>query len=125
MSDDFSEPPSSPAEPAASDLTGKARSRLRGLGMALKPAVLVGKAGVSAPVIAETTALFERHTLLKIRFASSDRTERARQAQGLAEAVGAEVVGTSGKTALLHRLPSTSLTEHAPRLFSPEDSEPK
>ncbi|MCC5841891.1 MAG: YhbY family RNA-binding protein [Opitutales bacterium] len=111
MSDDLPEP-TAPSTP--SDLTGKARSRLRGLGMALKPAVLIGKAGVSAPVIAETTALFERHTLLKIRLTSNDRKERAHQAQALAEAVGAEVVGTSGKTALLHRLPPGSTKTNPP-----------
>jgi RNA-binding protein len=90
-------------------LSSAERKNLRGRAMALKPAVLVGRAGVSASVIASADAALAREGLIKVRIEAPDRAARAAALDQLATATGAAVCGQVGHTASLFRpKPATS-----------------
>jgi RNA-binding protein len=84
-------------------LSSAERKRLRGRAMALKPAVLVGKAGISASVIASADAALARDGLVKVRVEAPDRATRDGWVAQLAAATGAAVCGQLGHTASLFR----------------------
>jgi len=86
-----------PPEPES--LTGAERTRLRGMAMGLKPALGVGRAGVSASVIAEASDALAREGLIKVRFQLDDRDAIDCACAELAAATGASLVGRVGKTA--------------------------
>lgn len=86
-----------------SALTGKQRRHLRGLGHGLDPVLQVGKGGVTDRVIAATDDALLAHELIKIRRGSECPTDREEVGEALAEATGAELVQTLGRTMLLYR----------------------
>lgn len=88
-----------------SGLTNTERRRLRAEAHHLKPVVQIGKEGLSSGIAAEVKRSLEAHELIKVRLAG-DRDERAGQARELAEAAGAELVGTIGAVAILYRAPA-------------------
>jgi RNA-binding protein len=49
---------------------------LRGLAHALKPVVLVGNKGVTAPLVAELDGALAHHELVKVRIDAADREAR-------------------------------------------------
>src|SRR5512142_3020306 len=57
-------------------LTPRQRQFLKGLAHPLSPVVRVGKAGVSATVIAETKRSLEAHELIKVRVETDDSETR-------------------------------------------------
>lgn len=81
---------------------GKQRRHLRGLGVALKPAVFLGKAAVSDAVVTETKTALAAHELIKVKLLENVNGERHEVAQRLAAAAGAELVQVIGRTALLY-----------------------
>ncbi|HEX6995906.1 MAG TPA: ribosome assembly RNA-binding protein YhbY [Gammaproteobacteria bacterium] len=85
------------------ELTDKQRRHLRGLGHALKPVILVGQAGVSDAVVAETRAALKAHELIKVRVAGLERDERDEALVDLAARTDSAIVGRIGHTALLYR----------------------
>ncbi len=87
-----------------SDLTGKQRRYLRGLGHGLDPIVQVGKGGVTAPVIAAADQALLSHELIKVRRGAECPADRDEVAAALAAATGAAVVQTLGRTLLLYRV---------------------
>ena len=84
-------------------LTAAQRKQLRARAHPLKPVVLVGDAGVSEAVIAETDRALEHHELVKIRLPGVDREERARLGRALCEALGAQQVQAIGRVHVLFR----------------------
>lgn len=85
------------------ELTSKQKSVLRGLGQKLRPAVIVGKAGMSDSLITNVKALLQRTELLKVRLPAGPADERQLAAMELAEATGSAFVGIVGRNALLYR----------------------
>lgn len=83
-------------------MDNKTRRKYRSIAHHLKPVVLLGEAGLSDAVIAETDRALNDHELIKIRI-SSDRDERAVQQQQLEERCSAEVVQSIGRTLVLFR----------------------
>lgn len=87
-------------------LTAKQRQHLKGLAHKKKPVVLLGNAGVSAPVIAELERALERHELLKIRLPGVEREERHEMLEAICAATRAEAVQEIGRIAVLYRAAS-------------------
>ena len=50
------------------ELTGYQRKYLRGLAHNLKPAIIIGKKGITEPVITEIKEALNKHELIKIKF---------------------------------------------------------
>ncbi|HAR32462.1 MAG TPA: ribosome assembly RNA-binding protein YhbY [Gammaproteobacteria bacterium] len=87
----------------ASPLAARDRKRMRQIAHHLDPVILVGDAGVTDSVIAETTRALLDHELIKVRIAGEDRTARQAGTERLAEACGAQIVQTIGKVVVLYR----------------------
>ncbi|MDP0501594.1 MAG: YhbY family RNA-binding protein [Verrucomicrobiota bacterium JB022] len=92
-------------------LSSSDRSRLRGLAQALKPAVTIGKAGLTPPVIKELEFNLERHELIKVRLPELERDQRAELLHQLCDTVGATLCGAVGHTASIYRY-SKSAEQH-------------
>jgi len=84
------------------DLTGAQRKYLRGLAHGQDPAVRVGQKGLTGAVEREVDRALARHELVKVKLAG-DREERREQAEAVAHATGAALVGTIGAIAILYR----------------------
>lgn len=85
-------------------LTAATKRKLRQTAHHLKPVVLVGQHGVTAPVIAEIERALTDHELIKVRFRGLERDERNDEIMRVAAELSAEVVSTIGGTAVLYRL---------------------
>jgi RNA-binding protein len=83
-------------------LTGKQKRHLRALGHGLRPLVQVGKQGVVATVIAQTREVLAAHELVKVKLLETCPIDRDECAAALAEATGADVAQTLGRTVLLY-----------------------
>ena len=79
------------------------RKRLRQIGHALNPVVMVGGSGLTDSVIEEAVRALTDHELIKIKVAGEDRDARAEVIDALAQATQAEVVQKIGKIALLYK----------------------
>jgi RNA-binding protein len=84
-------------------LTEKQRRHLKGLAHPLKPVILVGNAGVSDAVVAETSRALADHELIKVRLPGLDREERDAALASLAERTGSAFVARIGHVAVLFR----------------------
>lgn len=84
-------------------LNDKQRRHLRGLAHPLKPLILVGNAGVTPGVIAETQRALHDHELIKVRMAGAEREVRDAALTSLAEVTGSALVGRIGHVATLYR----------------------
>lgn len=76
---------------------------LRGLGHALDPVVHVGKAGVTAELVASACAQLAAHELIKVKLSEEDRDVRAELAVTLAAKTGAVLAQVLGRTVLLYK----------------------
>lgn len=83
-------------------LTASEKRYLRSRAHHLRPAVQIGKHGLTESSIAAIDAAVEAHELIKIRFVDR-KDERAELAQAAAEAVGGALVGRIGNVAILFR----------------------
>ena len=65
---------------------------------ALQPAIRIGKSGITQGVIAETQKHLKKQKLIKVKFLKSslEEVKIATQAQHLAEAIGAQIIKTTG-----------------------------
>lgn len=79
------------------------RKRLRQIGHALNPVVMVGSQGLTENVIEETHRALNDHELIKVKIAGEDRDARAAVIDALVEATGAESVQKIGKIVLLYK----------------------
>lgn len=84
-------------------LRGKDRRYLRGLGVALKPAVVVGKEGMSASVLAEIDRVIGKQELIKVRLLDTVDGDRKELARDLAGKADVELIQVLGRTVLLYR----------------------
>ena len=84
-------------------LTPKQQRKLKAQAHRLKPVILVGAKGVTDPLIAELNNALSHHELLKVKFASEDRSERKEQIIQCCQQTNAYCVDTIGKTAILYR----------------------
>lgn len=84
-------------------LTIQERKRLRQIGHALNPVVMLGAQGLTAAVIEETQRALHDHELIKVKIAGEDREARAEAITALLEATGAEAVQKIGKIVLLYK----------------------
>jgi RNA-binding protein len=86
-----------------SDLTGSQRKYLRGLAHGAKPVVHIGQHGLSDAVVRQLDQALESHELIKVRYLSDDREEKAALSTAIGERLRAETVGTVGHTAIFYR----------------------
>ncbi len=85
-------------------LSGMQRKVLRKAAHALRPAVQVGREGLSAGVLAEVEAALDAHELVKVQFVSEkERSAKHALAAELASRCRAELVGEVGHMAILFR----------------------
>ncbi len=85
------------------ELSSSERKKLRGAAMRLKPAVLVGKAGVSPTVVTAMDTALTKDGLVKVRIEAPDRATRKEWLHQLAESTGSAICGEVGHTASLFR----------------------
>ncbi len=85
------------------ELTGKQKRFLRGLGQQLKPMCVIGKAGLTDGVIESISHVLAGRELLKVRLPAGSAEQRRQMANQLAVSTGAQCVGMVGRTVLLYR----------------------
>jgi RNA-binding protein len=96
-------------------LTEKQRRRLKQLAHPLKPVVLLGNAGLTAAVIAETRRALHDHELIKVRLPGLDREARDAALATLARDTDSVMVTRIGHVAVLYRPHETM-----PRILLPD-----
>ncbi|NNH77258.1 ribosome assembly RNA-binding protein YhbY [Acinetobacter sp. ANC 5380] len=79
------------------------RKRLRQIGHALNPVVMLGGQGLTENVIEETNRALNDHELIKVKIAGEDREARVAAINEIAQVTGAEIVQTIGKIVLLYK----------------------
>lgn len=84
-------------------LTPKQRQQFKQQAHSLRPVVLIGQNGLTEAVIRETDGALQAHGLIKIKIAADDRAERLAVTGKLAAQLGAQIIGVTGKTAVLYR----------------------
>jgi RNA-binding protein len=84
-------------------LTGKQARYLRGLGHALRPAVMLGRQEITDSVRGALDASLTAHELVKVKLQEGCVLDRHEAATQLAAATGAAVAQILGKTILLYR----------------------
>lgn len=84
-------------------LTGAQRTYLRGLGQTLTPALKLGKGGLTPAFFIELQKQLRAHELIKLRFLTADRVERAAFCTQIAVEGRCLCVGAVGHTALFYR----------------------
>lgn len=95
------------------------RKRLRQIGHALNPVVMIGGQGLTEAVVEETNRALNDHELIKIKIAGEDREARQAAIEEISQATASEVVQTIGKIALLYKKASkqnaklSNLVRHA------------
>lgn len=93
--------PLTPTERQAID--ARAIRFLRGLGHELQPVVQIGKEGVTAGVVAATSAALLAHELIKVKILAECPEDRHEAAAHVAEECKAALAQVLGRTALLYR----------------------
>jgi RNA-binding protein len=101
--------------PPAPALSERQRRHLRGLAHALKPVILLGNAGVTPAVTAETARALHDHELIKVKAPGGDREARDALFAALARSTGSALVHRIGNVAVLYR-PHPQL----PRILIPD-----
>lgn len=86
----------------AKQLKGSARTYLRGLAHHLKPAVYLGKQGVTESFIESVNQALDTHELIKLKF-NSFKEERKILAQEIEARTNSEMVGMIGHIAIYYR----------------------
>ena len=79
------------------------RKRLRQIGHALNPVVMIGGQGLTENVVEEINRALADHELIKVKIAGEDREVRASVITEIANVTASEVVQTIGKIALLYK----------------------
>ena len=84
-------------------LTPKERQALKARAHGLKPVVLLGNSGLSAPVMKEIDRALAAHELIKVKVPGDDREARDALFAEVAEALSAARVQSIGKLLLFYR----------------------
>jgi RNA-binding protein len=85
------------------ELTGKQKRHLRGLGQRMQCLATVGKGGMNDAVLENLDRLLKQRELVKLRLTEEQGADRKTAAEMLAEALQADVAGVVGRTVLLYR----------------------
>jgi RNA-binding protein len=85
------------------DLTERQLKFLRGRAHPLEPVILIGGAGLTDGVIAETRRALHDHELIKIKVRAGDRDARDVIIERLAATTGSALVTRIGHVAVLYR----------------------
>jgi RNA-binding protein len=101
--------------PAPLRLSERQRKHLRGLAHALKPVILLGNAGLTPAVAAETARALTDHELIKVKAPGGDRKARDELFAALALGSGSALVHRIGNVAVLYRPRAES-----PRILIPD-----
>lgn len=94
-------------------MSGRDASALRGQGHHLRPAVFIGKEGLTAAVIQSLDQALTSSELVKVKLLETTGVDRKKFAAELAAQVRAQVAQVLGKTVLLYR-PKPPPTEESP-----------
>jgi RNA-binding protein len=79
------------------------RSALRTQAHSLHPVVMIGEAGLTAPVMKEIDASLNAHGLIKVRVFGDDRLARVEMYETICEQMGAAPIQHIGKLLVLYR----------------------
>ena len=79
------------------------RKRLRQIGHALNPVVMLGDKGLTEAVVEELNRALNDHELIKVKIVAEDREERASLIEELSAQTGDDVVQKIGKIALIYK----------------------
>jgi RNA-binding protein len=82
-------------------LNSHQRQFLKAAAHSLKPVVMLGNDGLSENVIKEIDSSIEHHELIKVKLNAGDT--RKEQAAEIATKIGAELISTVGRVAVLFR----------------------
>jgi RNA-binding protein len=85
------------------ELTGAQRTHLRGMGQLLSDSLRVGRQGPTPALFAELNRQLDTRELVKARFETADRDERAALIERMAAETPCLCVGAVGRTALFYR----------------------
>jgi len=85
------------------ELKGRQRRYLRGLGHHLKPVVIVGSAGPSDQVIGQVKQQLTAHELIKVKVLEGSRAEMKATAEQLGKGSNSHVAQVIGHTVLLFK----------------------
>lgn len=84
-------------------LTGAQKTKLRGLGQTLSDSLRIGRAGPTPALYLELNRQLATRGLVKARFETTDRDERAALCERMAAEAPCLCVGAVGRTALFWR----------------------
>jgi RNA-binding protein len=87
----------------ASTLTGREKTRLRGLGQKLSPSLKIGKAGLTPAFLAELQRQFRGTELVKLRLLGVERAGKEPLCDQIAAEGRCTSLGAIGHTALFYR----------------------
>jgi len=85
------------------ELSEKQRRHLKGLAHPLKPVILMGNAGLTDAVVAETRRALTDHELIKVRLPGLEREDRDAALHALAERTESTMVTRIGHVAVLYK----------------------
>jgi RNA-binding protein len=83
-------------------LTGSQRTQLRGLAHGYRPAVQIGKAGLTASVVAAIDDALKANELIKVQIFTA-RNERQQITVAVEERLKCECAGSVGRMAVFYR----------------------
>ena len=84
-------------------ISNQERKRLRQIGHALSPVVMLGNQGLSEGVIEETKRALNDHELIKVKVPGEDRELRTALIDELVKVTEAEIVQRIGKIVLIYK----------------------
>ena len=96
--------------PPAPELSPSERKALRGQAMRLKPAVMVGRSGVTPGLLDAINIALSKDALIKLRIEAPDRQSRKSWLEEIAKATHSAVCGEVRHTASIYR-PKPKATE--------------
>ncbi len=97
-------------------LSEKQRKHLRRLAHPLDPVVMLGNAGLTQGVVAETQRALQDHELVKVSARVGDRKARDAALASLAQQTASELVQRIGNVGVLYRR-----RESLPKIVLPDD----
>ena len=84
-------------------ITGKQRSELKRLAQEIRPAVMIGKDGVTPAVIAAADEYLSAHELVKVQIQDGAALDPKETANRIAGEIGADFVQAIGRRFILYR----------------------
>lgn len=84
-------------------ISNQERKRLRQIGHALNPVVMLGSQGLTEGVLEEAKRALNDHELIKVKVTGEDREVRAALIDELANATESQIVQRIGKTVLIYK----------------------